>query len=243
MNKDEYSPRNKDTGQNTITPKSTERAKAIFKEACTVENMDAKFGKTLSKIERDVKDHILSQSPILVRITTIDEIISAFAQIPPQKLNMILTELDRVDVIHLDETKTRIMAAYPFSGSETPHIVTLKKDGFKKMFAMCAVDALGVCFMYDCDVAIDSTCAHCGDTIQIEIGDNRITFLRPKTTVVWCDLEYSCCAATSLCRNIHFFSSKEHFNEFQSNKPKRRVHLLDIDEAFYVGKLFFNNRI
>ncbi len=108
---------------------------------------------------------------------------------------------------------------------------------------MCAIDALGIGFMFDCDISIGSKCHHCGKRIEIEIKDNEIIFLKPENVVVWCDMEYSCCAATSLCKNINFFSSKQHFTEWQQGKQKRKGSLLQIQEAFYLGQLFFDRRL
>ncbi|MHA2272338.1 MAG: hypothetical protein ACXACI_10775 [Candidatus Hodarchaeales archaeon] len=48
-----------------MKPESTERVERIFQEACNTENMDAKFGRTLSKKENDIRKFILSQSPVL----------------------------------------------------------------------------------------------------------------------------------------------------------------------------------
>jgi hypothetical protein len=110
---------------------------------------------------------------------------------------------------------------------------------------MCAIDALGICFMFNCDVFIESRCYHCEESIQIEIKNNQITFLKPMKLVVWCDREYgeSCCAATTLCKNINFFSSEQHFSKWQKKEPKRKGNLLNMPEAFYLGKLFFENRL
>ncbi len=226
-----------------LKPEPTELAKTIFQETCSVENMEAKFGKTLSKKENDVKNFILTQSPILGRIPSINEINKSFSHFPLEKLVSILNKLDQFDVIHLDNDRTTIMAAYPFSGSETAHIVTLKREGYKKIYAMCAIDALGICFMFNCDVSIDSMCNHCGEKIYVEIKDNKIISLKPKNTLVWCDREYSCCAATSLCKNTNFFYSERHFAEWRNNNPNGKGNLLEITEAFYLGKLFFENRL
>ena len=205
--------------------------------------MNAKFGRTLLKEENDVRRFILVQAPVLGRIPAIDEISQAFSQFPNEKIAAVLNKLDQADVIHLDKNKKTIAAVYPFSGSETSHRVTLKRKGYKKIYAMCAIDALGVCFMFNCDVSIESGCHHCGEQTEIEIKDNEIIFLKPENVVVWCDMEYSCCAATSLCRNINFFSSEQHFTEWQKGKPKRKGDLIQIQEAFYLGKSFFERRL
>ena len=226
-----------------IKPEPTERTEKIFHEACCVENMEAKFGRTLSKDENSIKRFILIQPPILGRIPFIDEIRKEFNDFQKKKVDAILNKLHQVDALHLDNDKTNIVAAYPFSGSETSHQVYLKRKGFKRVYAMCAIDALGMSFMYDCAVSIESLCYHCGERIDIEVNDNEIISLNHKNAVVWCDMEYSCCAATSLCKNTNFFSSEKHYEEWQKGKPIRKGNLLPIQEAFYLGKLFFENRL
>ena len=226
-----------------IKAESTERAESIFQFSCDIEDMDAKFGKSLSKEENDIRKFILTQSPVLGRIPTIDIIKKEFNQLPNEEVIIILNKLDRLDAIHLNSDNNIIDAAYPFSDSKTSQMVTFKGKGYKSIYAMCAIDALGVCFMFDCDVTIVSKCYHCDERINIDIKDNEIILLKPNNIVVWCDMEYSCCAATSLCKNINFFSSKFHFIEWQKGKPTRKGHLLQIQEAFYLGKLFFENRL
>ncbi len=226
-----------------LKPESTERAKRIFQEARRIENTESKLGKTLSKDENDVRRFILSQTPILGRIPSIGEIKKEFCQSQKGKVNTTLNKLDQFDAIHLDKDKTTILAAYPFSSSVTSHQVSLKGKGYKRVYAMCAIDALGISFMFDRDVSIDSRCYHCEERIEIEVKDNKITFLNPRSVVVWCDMEYSSCAATSICKNINFFSSEKHFREWQKGRPRRKGGLLPIQEAFYLGKLFFEDRL
>ena len=108
---------------------------------------------------------------------------------------------------------------------------------------MCAIDALGIPFMFKNDIHIKSKCFHCNDEIDIEIENNEIIGLNPESMVVWCHMEYSCCAATSLCNNINFFSSNRHFEEWQKDEKKAKGYLIQIPEAFYLGKLFFEKRL
>lgn len=224
-------------------PEPTKRVKKIFQDACSVENIEAKFGRTLSMDANRIRNFILTQSPVLGRIPYIHEIRKEFNEFQKEKVDALLNKLDRVDAIHLDNDKTNIVAAYPFSGSETSHQVYLKRNGFKRVYAMCAIDALGMSFMFDCDVSVESLCYHCGERIDIKVSDNEIISLNPRNTVVWCDMEYSCCAATSLCKNTNFFSSEKHYEDWQKGKPIRKGNLLSIQEAFYLGKLFFENRL
>jgi len=221
-----------------IKPEPSELAKSIFKEACYIENREEKLGKTLSIEENNIRKFILTQSPILGRIPTIDEIKKEFQK---EEVDLLLEKLDRLDIIHL-ENKT-IVAAYPFSGAETSHKLCLKGKKYRAVYAMCAIDALGINFMFEADVLIESSCFHCGDRIEIDMRDDEIIFLNPENTVVWCDREYGDCAATSLCKNINFFSSEKHCLYWRKESLKRKGNLLNIDEALYLGKMFFENRI
>jgi hypothetical protein len=65
----------------------------------------------------------------------------------------VLSALHRGDYVRLD-TAGRIVAAYPFSPGPTRHRVTL--PGGRTVFAMCAIDALGIPAMLDTDAKIDS---------------------------------------------------------------------------------------
>jgi hypothetical protein len=226
-----------------IVPEASELAMSIFQYSCETENTDAKFGRTLAKEENDIRTFILSQSPILGRIPSVDEIGKAFPRFTNEEVNTILNKLDQLDVIHFDDDKSNIIAAYPFSGLKTSHLVSLKGDNYRNICAMCAIDALGIPFMFDCDVSIESSCHHCDEEVEIEIRKDEITSLKPEGVVVWCDMEHSGCAATSLCRNINFFSSKNHFEDWQMDRKGGKGHLLQIQEAFYLGRLFFENRL
>ncbi len=226
-----------------LKPEPSERARRIFQEACGIENIEAKLGRTLTKDENDIRRFILARSPILGKIPSLDEVRKEFSHFQEEKINAIMNRLDNLDAIHLEKDKKTIVAAYPFSGSKTSHKVSLKGKGYKRVYAMCAIDALGISFMFDCDVLIESLCSHCGESIEIEVKDNEIVFLNPRHPVVWCDMEYSSCAATSLCKNTNFFSSERHFEEWTKGKSRRKGNLLPIQEALYLGKLFFGNRL
>jgi hypothetical protein len=226
-----------------IRPELSRRLEAILKEVYETENVETKSGRKFSKEENEVRLYILNQAPALGRILYINEIRRYFNNFSSDKMDAILNRLEQLDVIHLDNNKKEIIAAYPFSGVNTPHIITMIKKGYNKMYAMCAIDALGISFMFDCDVSITSICCHCHDKVEIEIKNNEIIFLEPSDTVVWYDLDLSCCAAASCCPNTNFFSSKDHFGIWHSKNKVRRGELVSISEAFYLGKFYFVNRL
>jgi hypothetical protein len=235
-------PKSKEPSIYTIKPEPTQRARDIFQAECS-QKKKFSLRKTLTKEGDDVRRFILTQTPILGEIPSIDKIRRSFDKFTKEEVDTILNRLDQMDYIHLNLQKNTIEAAYPFSGTVTSNIVILKKEGYKKIYAMCAIDALGVCFMFDCDVSIDSKCYHCNDKVEIEIQNNEIISLKPKDVVVWFDREYSCCAATSCCPYTNLFSSKQHYDEWQEGRTRRKGDLLQVPEAFYLGKLFFDNRL
>ena len=226
-----------------IKPTPTDRAKKMFHQACTIENMSAKWGQSLSPDENAIRRFVLTQAPVLGRLPSLIEIEEYFSQIPDDRIRTILLKLDKLDVIHLNNSQTAIAAAYPFSGLPTSHMVVFKKEAFKSLYAMCAIDALGVGFMFNCDVVIESNCFHCNEKIRIVIKNNEIVSLSPEELVVWGDMEYSNCAAVSVCKNINFFSSNNHYTQWQRKISHRRGSLLQIQEALYLGKMFFERRL
>ncbi len=50
--------------------------------------------------------------------------------------------LARLDLVYIERRVRLVSVAYPFSGFPTPHMVTL--DGGVRVYAMCAIDALGI---------------------------------------------------------------------------------------------------
>jgi hypothetical protein len=81
------------------------------------------------------------------------------------------------DLLQRDPATGRIRAAYPFSGIPTPHRVTLFADHSgeradqieAQVYAMCALDALGVPLMLRRAARISSEDAHTGEAVKVLI--------------------------------------------------------------------------
>ena len=88
-----------------------------------------------------------------------------------------LARMAAQDLLQRDPTTGQIRAAYPFSGVPTPHRVTLFVDQSgertdqiaAQVYAMCALDALGVPLMLRCAAQITSVDAHSGVAIRVLI--------------------------------------------------------------------------
>lgn len=82
----------------------------------------------------------------------------------------------------VQDSEGNINFVYPVSALPTNHHVVLK-DG-RALHAMCAVDALGVALTFKQDTEISSKCSHCGETVTVEVQEEKIAKLHPSTTHV-----------------------------------------------------------
>ena len=152
----------------------------------------------------------------------------------------VLGNLRERDMVVLDHDGTAIAGAYPFTERDTGHRVRL---GDRVLNAMCAIDALGVGAMYGRDVAIDSTCAACGDAIRVETRDDgrALKSFTPEGAIVWSGVAYADgCAATSLCTVRAFFCSDEHLASWRETEhPDGKGFRLSMDEGLQTGVAIF----
>ncbi len=92
-----------------------------------------------------------------------------------------LAELHHKDVIRLDEAG-QIRAAYPFPAASTGHLVAI--DAGPTVYAMCAIDALGIAAMLDRNITITSADPVTGAQIAVSIQRGQATW-RPGSAVVF----------------------------------------------------------
>jgi hypothetical protein len=97
------------------------------------------------------------------------------------ELNTIIDNLVSKNAI-VEDSEGNINFVYPVSALPTNHNVVLK-DG-RTFHAMCAVDAMGTAFTFKQDIKISSKCAYCGETVTVEIKNEKITELHPASTHV-----------------------------------------------------------
>jgi hypothetical protein len=143
------------------------------------------------------------------------------------------------DLVDLDSHTGDIKLAYPFTREDTGHRIDLHG---RVLHALCAVDALGVAEMCRTDVAISSSCLHCGASVRVETASlgKTLKSVVPAGAVVWYDFAYDRNAATSCCPAIAFFCSDEHMHHWLSHaRPWRSGIGLTMDEALEVGRAIF----
>jgi hypothetical protein len=91
-----------------------------------------------------------------------------------------LDQLDAADAVHV--VNGVVAVAYPFSGTPTPHRVWL--DGLPAVYAMCAIDALGLPAMAGRDGRITSADPADGTPIAVTVRDGTWSWAPAGTVVV-----------------------------------------------------------
>lgn len=82
-----------------------------------------------------------------------------------------LQRLARTRAVVLDEDGD-IRMALPFSGVQTPHVVS---TGSQRWFANCAWDALAIPLLVEADASITSTWLDTGDRVQLVASGGMLT--------------------------------------------------------------------
>jgi hypothetical protein len=150
-----------------------------------------------------------------------------------------LTRLHERDLIRLDPTNGTIVTAYPFSGQPTAHRVAVA--GAQPVYAMCAIDALGIPFMLNADAQITSRDPVSGAPITVA-GQAGQAAWSPAGAVVF--IGKSCQEGPSAqvcCSVINFFASRATAKAYQREHPDVQGRIVEIPEALEAGRQVFGN--
>jgi hypothetical protein len=150
----------------------------------------------------------------------------------------VLSELAAEDFLTLDD-QGRIRAAYPFSVRPTPHMVHIP-DG-TEVWAMCAIDALGIPDMLGTDAIITSTDPVTGDTITVTSTSGHMTW-QPSTAVIYVG-QRSCTgpAADVACGALNFFTSRRTARRWAEQHPDYTGKAIDQARAEALGRSVFGS--
>jgi hypothetical protein len=154
--------------------------------------------------------------------------------VPEYDATAMLTELHEHDVIRLDDSGD-VRAAYPFSAVPTAHRVTI--DGGPDVYAMCAVDALGIAAMLGRAVRIASMDAADGSPIDVTVTAAGDTTWSPYGAVVFVGATATGGAATAdrRCGLMNFFASQESAQRWWDARPDVDGTLLMQHQAHKLG--------
>lgn len=145
------------------------------------------------------------------------------------------------DVIQLDPATGVIVTAYPFSGVPTPHRVEVA--GGQPVYAMCAIDALGIPFMLGLDATLLSTDPVTSETIRITVCDGAATW-QPATACMFAGcISGEGPISRTLCPMINFFASSASAEVYAAAHPEVTGTVLDQPSAVRSGRRSFGEML
>lgn len=144
-----------------------------------------------------------------------------------------LSVLTGLDVMAFDESG-EIRAAYPFSASPTCHRVS--RDGGPTVFAMCAIDALGMSAMLGVPITISSAEPGTGRAVTVRV-DHDTARWEPDTAVVFAGhTDGDCCPSVDrTCGHINFFTTADAAQSWVASNPGVTGTVLDQRRALAAG--------
>jgi hypothetical protein len=172
------------------------------------------------------------------RSPTLEGIQHQFALSSIEEADALVAELEQRGSVHRNPGDREITHAYPFSNEPTSHRVQLANG--PQVYAMCAIDALGMPFMLKKGAKIRSACAYCEGEIQLQVQAGQIIQHSPEGMVVWLPtMREKCVAATDLCPELNFFCSPAHLSQWSTEHPEQHGQLLTLTQAVEYGRKTF----
>jgi len=144
----------------------------------------------------------------------------------------ILNKLEDKDLLLRRKGTQEIVSIYPLSLVSTKHKIILG-DG-KKLFAMCAVDALGTPNMFNRNAVVISQCELCKQKITIQIKNGEIFTKSHPHILIWSPKREETPAAETCCPLVNFFCSNQHLREWEERKPdlSKKGHSILLEQAY-----------
>jgi len=151
---------------------------------------------------------------------------------PGQSRQKLATE----DLVHFDGDG-EIMVAYPFSGRPTRHRVRIEGH---TVFAMCAIDALGIAPMLEQATVIESSDPLTNAEISIWLQpDGTATWQPSKAVVVTGRACADGAAFKGCCQVLNFFASSDNAERYLFRHQDVSGFPITMPQAVEVGRALF----
>jgi hypothetical protein len=171
---------------------------------------------------------------------TVEQIRERFFLRTLAEADAMVATLERAGSIHRDPGDGAITHAYPFSNEPTTHRVLVA--GGPQVYAMCAIDALGMPFMLRRDAEITSACAGCGAEVHADVRGGQVTGYTPSDVTVWLgEMSEDCVVATDVCPDLNFFCSSACVDSWAAAHPEKLGERLSFEDAVSRGRHVFEN--
>lgn len=152
----------------------------------------------------------------------------------PDEVRGILKNLRSAEFIDLSGDE--IIAAFPFSPKPSNNKVIFE-DG-RWVYAMCAIDALGISKMMKNSIVVESTTPLDKKEVKVMFDGRRMKSVSPENAVVWYSNDKGSFAEVR-CSQINFFTGKDELQRWRGKHPSEKGITLSIAEAVKSGQLQF----
>ena len=152
----------------------------------------------------------------------------------PFEMSQVLAELADGDFLCLDQAG-QITAAYPFSALPTRHRVQI--SGEATVFAMCAIDALGISALTGRPALIESADPSTGEPVTVHV-DGATSTWNPATAVVYVGRTGGQCAgpsASASCGYMNFYATRAAASAWGAAHPEITGGILGQARALQTG--------
>jgi hypothetical protein len=146
------------------------------------------------------------------------------------------TELAVADLLHLDR-HGRVDVAYPFSGLDRGHRVQLV--GGPAVWAMCAIDALGIPQLAHRDATITATDPATGEPVRIDTRAGVWRWLPASTVVLVAKAGSGGTSADCACGHVNFYARAEDARAYLDHHPEVTGRIVDQHDAIALAGAVF----
>ncbi|WP_234724169.1 organomercurial lyase [Staphylococcus aureus] len=167
-------------------------------------------------------------------------IIHKFCKNPNEKIDVIPQYKSLIEKKVITTENNKIKCIYPISSEKTNKLVYTNKSK-DPLFAMCAIDAIGIYYSTGLNILILSEDELTKEKIKLEIKDDKIInhsksdiYISYKDVCEKEDCDKNCCPY------IHFFTSKNNAENYLNSLPNKESHkILNLKEAKEISKQLF----
>lgn len=152
------------------------------------------------------------------------------------EITTVLQRLHDTDTIRLDADGT-VRVAYPFSATPTRHHVQLSPGS--AVYAMCAIDALGMPAMLHTDATITTLDPITNDPITVTVTNGQSTWNPPTATAFVGAISDDGPSADTCCDHLNLFTNTTNAQSWMDTHPEVNGELLTGEEAENLGRHIF----
>jgi hypothetical protein len=149
-----------------------------------------------------------------------------------------LDRLQSADLVHHDPATGAILVAYPFSGRQTAHRVRIEG---REVYAMCALDALGIAPMLGEPITIASRDPLTGKNIEVALEPDGRGSWEPANAVLVSGTAGGSASCDACCPVLNFFASAQNAERWLAVHASVRGVVVSLPDAIVAGRTVFGD--